>query len=88
MAVTFACVGLLVGLFGAELNLQAKLQSPTVLILSGANFCRLGGCDVWLLRASVAAICAAMARQSCASAANESCPRQQSFLGLCYGCFV
>ena len=32
MAVTYALVGTLVGLFGAELNLQAKLQSPPVLI--------------------------------------------------------
>ena len=43
MAVTFACVGLLVGLFGAELNLQAKLQSPTVLILSALIFVVLAG---------------------------------------------
>ena len=31
MALTYALVGLLVGLFGAELNLQATLQSPWVL---------------------------------------------------------
>ena len=38
MAVTFAAVGLLVGLFGAELNSQAKLQSPAVLIPSALIF--------------------------------------------------
>lgn len=46
MAMTYATVGLLVGLFGAELNLQAALQSPWVLssfalvfvLLSGAMF--------------------------------------------------
>jgi thiol:disulfide interchange protein DsbD len=43
MAVTFAAVGLLVGLFGAELNLQAKLQSPVVLILSALIFTALAG---------------------------------------------
>jgi thiol:disulfide interchange protein DsbD len=43
MAVTFAAVGLLVGLFGAELNLQAKLQSPVVLILSALIFTVLAG---------------------------------------------
>lgn len=31
MAVTYAVIGTLVGLFGAELNLQARLQSPAVL---------------------------------------------------------
>ena len=43
MAVTFAAVGLLVGLFGAELNLQAKLQSPAVLIASALIFTLLAG---------------------------------------------
>ena len=43
MAVTFAGVGLLVGLFGAELNLQAKLQSPAVLIFSAVIFVVLAG---------------------------------------------
>ena len=46
MALTYAMVGLFVGLFGAELNLQAALQSPWVLtsfaivfvLLSGAMF--------------------------------------------------
>ena len=32
MAITYAVLGVLVGLFGAELGLQAKLQSPWVLI--------------------------------------------------------
>jgi thiol:disulfide interchange protein DsbD len=32
MAFTYALVGVLVGLFGASLNLQAALQSPTVLV--------------------------------------------------------
>ncbi len=32
MAVTYAVVGVLVGLFGASLNLQAALQSPPVLV--------------------------------------------------------
>ena len=43
MAMTFAAVGLLVGLFGAELNLQAKLQSPAVLIVSALIFTLLAG---------------------------------------------
>lgn len=43
MAMTFASVGLLVGLFGAELNLQAKLQSPPVLIFSALIFVLLAG---------------------------------------------
>lgn len=32
MAITYALLGVLMGLFGAELNLQARLQSPWVLI--------------------------------------------------------
>ena len=32
MAVTYAALGVLVGLFGASLNLQAALQSPGVLV--------------------------------------------------------
>ena len=38
MALTYAAVGMLVGLFGAELNLQAKLQSPPVLIVFAIVF--------------------------------------------------
>ena len=38
MAVTYAFVGTLVGLFGAELNLQAALQSPPVLIFFAVVF--------------------------------------------------
>ena len=38
MAVTYALVGTLVGLFGAELNLQARLQSPPVLVFFAAVF--------------------------------------------------
>ncbi|MFU8817894.1 MAG: protein-disulfide reductase DsbD [Pseudomonadales bacterium] len=38
MAVTYAFVGVLVGLFGAALNLQAALQSPPVLIGFAAAF--------------------------------------------------
>lgn len=38
MAVTYALVGTLVGLFGAELNLQARLQSPPVLIFFAVVF--------------------------------------------------
>jgi thiol:disulfide interchange protein DsbD len=38
MAVTYAVLGVLVGLFGASLNLQAALQSPGVLIFFAAVF--------------------------------------------------
>ena len=41
MAVTYAAVGILVGLFGANLNLQAALQSPGVLITFAAVFVAL-----------------------------------------------
>ena len=41
MAMTYALVGTLVGLFGAELNLQAALQSPPVLILFAIIFVAL-----------------------------------------------
>ena len=43
MALTYALVGLLVGLFGAELNLQATLQSPIVLSVFAAVFVLLSG---------------------------------------------
>ena len=43
MALTYALVGSLVGLFGAELNLQAKLQSPVVLITFAVVFVGLAG---------------------------------------------
>lgn len=43
MALTYAAVGLLVGLFGAELNLQARLQSPVVLLTFAAVFVWLAG---------------------------------------------
>ena len=43
MALTSALVGSLVGLFGAELNLQAKLQSPAVLITFALVFVGLAG---------------------------------------------
>ncbi len=38
MAVTYALIGMLVGMFGAELNLQAKLQSPPVLLFFALVF--------------------------------------------------
>ena len=38
MAVTYAVIGLLVGSFGAQLNLQAALQSPPVLIFFAIVF--------------------------------------------------
>lgn len=38
MAVTYAALGVLVGLFGASLNLQAALQSPGVLVFFAAVF--------------------------------------------------
>ena len=43
MAMTYAVVGLLVGLFGAELNLQATLQSPSVLATFAVVFVLLAG---------------------------------------------
>ncbi len=41
MAVTYAIVGVLVGLFGASLNLQAALQSPAVLVTFALVFVAL-----------------------------------------------
>jgi thiol:disulfide interchange protein DsbD len=41
MAITYALVGVLVGLFGASLNLQAALQSPTVLVTFAIVFVAL-----------------------------------------------
>lgn len=38
MALTFALVGALIGLFGAALNIQARLQSPAVLITFAVLF--------------------------------------------------
>jgi thiol:disulfide interchange protein DsbD len=38
MAVTYAALGTLVGLFGASMNLQAALQSPPVLVFFAAVF--------------------------------------------------
>jgi len=38
MAVTYAALGVLVGLFGASLNLQAALQSPAVLVFFAGVF--------------------------------------------------
>ena len=43
MALTYAAVGTLVGLFGAELNLQASLQSPLVVITFALVFVALAG---------------------------------------------
>ncbi len=41
MAITYAIVGVLMGLFGASLNLQAALQSPPVLIVFAIVFVAL-----------------------------------------------
>lgn len=41
MALTYAALGTLVGLFGGELNLQARFQSPPVLIAAAAIFVAL-----------------------------------------------
>lgn len=41
MAITYAILGVLVGSFGASLNLQAALQSPTVLIVFALVFVAL-----------------------------------------------
>lgn len=38
MAVTYAAIGTIVGFFGAELNLQAQLQSPPVLVFFALVF--------------------------------------------------
>lgn len=38
MAFTFAIIGVIVGFFGAQLNLQASLQSPPVLVFFAAVF--------------------------------------------------
>ncbi|PMR68659.1 protein-disulfide reductase DsbD [Halomonas heilongjiangensis] len=42
MALTYAAVGVLMGLFGAGLNLQARLQSPPVLIAFAVLFVLFG----------------------------------------------
>ena len=38
MAVTFSILGMLVGVFGAEMNIQARLQSPLVISLTAVIF--------------------------------------------------
>ena len=38
MALTFSILGMLVGLFGAEMNIQARLQSPFVISLTAVIF--------------------------------------------------
>lgn len=48
MSLTYAALGLAMGLFGASLNLQARLQSPWVLVPFAALFLLLA---LWLLEA-------------------------------------
>ena len=46
MAISFAILGALMGLFGAELNLQARLQSPWVLVPFAAFFALFGAASL------------------------------------------
>ena len=87
MAVTFAAVGLLVGLFGAELNLQAKLQSPAVLILSALIFTALAGAMFGFYELTLPQAL----QQWLDDRARRNKPGgfwQQPPLGFCYGCSV
>ncbi|MDG1580010.1 protein-disulfide reductase DsbD [Pseudomonas sp. GOM6] len=49
MAISFAILGALMGLFGAELNLQARLQSPWVLAPFALFFALLGAASLGFL---------------------------------------
>jgi thiol:disulfide interchange protein DsbD len=49
MALSFAVLGALMGLFGAELNLQARLQSPWVLAPFAAFFALFGAASLGFL---------------------------------------
>jgi thiol:disulfide interchange protein DsbD len=49
MAVSFAILGALMGLFGAELNLQARLQSPWVLVPFAIFFALFGAASLGFL---------------------------------------
>ena len=49
MAISFAILGALMGLFGAELNLQARLQSPWVLVPFAIFFTLFGAASLGFL---------------------------------------
>jgi thiol:disulfide interchange protein DsbD len=49
MAISFAILGALMGLFGAELNLQARLQSPWVLVPFAVFFVLFGAASLGFL---------------------------------------
>ena len=49
MALSFAILGALMGLFGAELNLQARLQSPWVLVPFAIFFALFGAASLGFL---------------------------------------
>ena len=49
MALSFAILGALMGLFGAELNLQARLQSPWVLVPFAVFFALFGAASLGFL---------------------------------------
>ncbi|HSC84854.1 MAG TPA: protein-disulfide reductase DsbD, partial [Pseudomonas sp.] len=49
MAISFAILGALMGLFGAELNLQARLQSPWVLVPFAIFFALFGAASLGFL---------------------------------------
>lgn len=49
MAISFAILGALMGLFGAELNLQARLQSPWVLVPFAVFFALFGAASLGFL---------------------------------------
>jgi thiol:disulfide interchange protein DsbD len=65
MALSFAILGALMGLFGAELNLQARLQSPWVLVPFAIFFALFGAASLGFLEVRLpAAIDAPLQRLS------------------------
>ena len=65
MAASFALLGALMGLFGAELNLQARLQSPWVLVPFAIFFALFGAASLGFLELRLpAAIDERLQRQS------------------------
>ena len=56
MALSFAILGALMGLFGAELNLQARLQSPWVLVPFALFFALFGAASLGLFELRLPAV--------------------------------
>ena len=73
MAVTYAALGVLVGLFGASMNLQAALQSPPVLIVLCARLRAARDVDVRLLRTATAVRRGRTASMRCRRTSAAAC---------------